>query len=264
MVRKGNAERYVLTLAAVVLPLLAAGCTTSPDPYFGWDVQTTRTRHVAAVKPTPRPAPTYDEARYANDCDSYYERCSDRSYDRSYSTPTPRPNQKWYDRPADRDDGDYHGNTDYHASNDYRRPSQNYASNANVHFQWPVRGRVLSEFGSYPNGEKNNGINIATPDREPIRAAADGNVSYAGNELRGYGNLVLIKHDGGYITAYAHADHFVVDKGQYVQRGQVIGYVGTTGDVRAPQLHFEVRRGTHGETPVDPRPVLGSMQVAYR
>lgn len=269
MVRRGNTERNVLIIAAAVLPLLVAGCTTSPEPYFGWDVQTTRTKHVAAVKPKPRPAPTYNESRYANACDSYYERC-DRSYDRSYSTPTPRPSQKWYDQPVDRDDGDYRSDdrssayrSDYR-NNDYRRSSRDYASTANVRFQWPVRGHVVSEFGSSPNGEKNNGINIAAPDREPIRAAADGNVSYTGNELRGYGNLVLIKHDGGFITAYAHADHFVVDKGQYVQKGQVIGYVGTSGDVRTPQLHFEIRRGNHGETPVDPRQLLGSMQVAYR
>jgi len=83
-------------------------------------------------------------------------------------------------------------------------------------------------------------------------------------KLRGYGNLVLIKHDGGYITAYAHADSFIVGKGQWVARGQVIGYVGTSGDVHTPQLHFEVRRGSHGETPIDPRQVLGSMQVANR
>jgi murein DD-endopeptidase MepM/ murein hydrolase activator NlpD len=260
MVRRGIADRLTIA-AAIIVPLLVTGCTRTPEPYFGWDVQTKQTRRVAAVKPKPRPAPTYNESRYANDryCDSYYERCDDRSYDRSYATPAPRPTQKWYDRPAD--DRDDRRNEDYRPS----RPSQNYAyNNSNVRFQWPLRGRVVSEFGSYPSGEKNNGINIATADREPIRAAADGNVSYAGNELRGYGNLVLIKHDNGYITAYAHADHFVVERGQWVQRGQVIGYVGSTGDVRTPQLHFEVRRGTHGETPVDPRQVLGSMQVAYR
>ncbi|GAA0563259.1 murein hydrolase activator EnvC family protein [Rhizomicrobium electricum] len=251
MVRRGNAEyRIFAVAAAVILPLLAAGCTTTPEPYFGWDVQTTKSRphRVAAVKPKPRPNPTYYESQYTDN--RYYD---DRSYDRGYSqTPTPRPSQKWYDRPAERND-----------DSDYRPASRpNYAGDAR--FQWPVRGRVLSEFGASPGGEKNNGINIAATQGEPIRAAADGNVSYAGNELRGYGNLVLIKHDNGYITAYAHADHFVVDKGQWVARGQVIGYVGTTGDVRTPQLHFEVRRGNHGETPVDPRQILGSQRVAYR
>jgi murein DD-endopeptidase MepM/ murein hydrolase activator NlpD len=247
MVRRGNVEFRIATLAAVViLPLLAAGCTTSPEPYFGWDVQTKRTHRVAAVKPKPRPTPTYYESQYTDN--RYY----DDRYDRA-PTPTARPSQKWYDRPADRND-----------ESDYRPSRPNYAYTSDVRFQWPVRGRVMSEFGSYPGGEKNNGINIAAAEGEPIRAAADGAVSYSGNELRGYGNLVLIKHDNGYITAYAHADHFVVDKGQRVARGQVIGYVGTTGDVRTPQLHFEIRRGSHGETPVDPRQILGSQRVAYR
>jgi murein DD-endopeptidase MepM/ murein hydrolase activator NlpD len=256
MVRRGKFELRVAALAAaIVLPMLVAGCTTTPEPYFGWDVQTTKAKHhrVAAVKPKPRPAPTYYESQYTDN--RYYDdRSYDRTYDRDYSqapTPTARPSQKWYNRPADRND-----------ESDYRTSRPNYAGD--TRFQWPVRGRVLSEFGSYPSGEKNNGINIAAAQGDPIRAAADGNVSYAGNELRGYGNLVLIKHDSGYITAYAHADHFVVDKGQWVSRGQVIGYVGTTGDVRVPQLHFEVRRGAHGESPIDPRQVLGSQRVAYR
>lgn len=252
-VRRGIAERKILVLAAaIILPLMVSGCTTSPDPYFGWDTQNARPhRQAATVRPKPRPTPSYQESQYAEDR-------SGRRYDSdcncyvSQQQQPARQSAKWYDRPADpRDDAESH-------------PAPNYAANGNTHFQWPVRGRVISEFGSYPGGEKNTGINIAAPDREPIRAAADGTVSYAGNELRGYGNLVLIKHDGGYITAYAHADHFVVDKGQWVTKGQVIGYVGTTGDVRVPQLHFEVRRGNHGETPVDPRQVLGSMQVAYR
>lgn len=254
MTVRSNADRRIITLAVLaVLPLLAAGCTTSPEPYFGWDTQNAKTHKVAVIKPTPRPTPTYNEARYTDD------RAYGRSYDRSASNtpvPTPRPAYSKYDRPADvRDDG----------SDDHPRAAYDTAAaSGSIRFAWPVRGRVLSEFGSYPGGEKNNGINIAAAPREPIRAAADGSVSYAGNELRGYGNLVLIKHDGGYITAYAHADNFIVGKGQWVARGQVIGYVGTTGDVSTPQLHFEVRRGSHGETPIDPRQVLGSMQVANR
>ena len=228
------------------------GPATSPEPYFGWDTQSAKTHRVAVIKPRPRPTPTYYEARYTDD--RYY----DHSYDRSTSNtpvPTARPAYTKYDRPADvRDDN---GDDRPHAPYDT-------AASGTTRFGWPLRGRVLSEFGSYPGGEKNNGINIAAAQREPIRAAADGSVSYAGNELRGYGNLVLIKHDGGYITAYAHADEFIVGKGQWVARGQVIGYAGSTGDVRTPQLHFEVRRGSHGETPIDPRQVLGAMQVAIR
>jgi murein DD-endopeptidase MepM/ murein hydrolase activator NlpD len=249
MTVRSNADLRIITLAVlVVLPLLAAGCSSSPEPYFGWDTQSAKTHRVAVIKPKPRPTPSYNETRYTDD----------RTYDRSYyetPVPTARPAYSKYDRPADASD-----------DSDYVRPRPTYdnAAIGNARFAWPVRGRVLSEFGSYPGGEKNNGINIAAAPREPIRAAADGSVSYAGNELRSYGNLVLIKHDGGYITAYAHADNFIVGKGQWVARGQVIGYVGTTGDVRTPQLHFEVRRGSHGETPIDPRQVLGSMQVANR
>ena len=87
----------------------------------------------------------------------------------------------------------------------------------------------------------------------PIRAAASGTVTYAGNELKDYGNLVLIKHAGGYVTAYAHADRLLVRRGDFVAKGQVIGYAGQTGDVSTPQLHFEIR---HGTTPVNPRSCL--------
>jgi murein DD-endopeptidase MepM/ murein hydrolase activator NlpD len=121
------------------------------------------------------------------------------------------------------------------------------------HFVWPVKGRILSNFGTSLDGERNDGINIAATLGEPIRAAADGTVTYAGNELRGYGNLVLIRHDDGYVTAYAHAESISVERGDHVQKGQVIGYAGTTGDVPRPQLHFEIRRGVE---PVDPKPLL--------
>jgi murein DD-endopeptidase MepM/ murein hydrolase activator NlpD len=122
-------------------------------------------------------------------------------------------------------------------------------------FAWPLSGPVIADFGSNANGERNDGINIAVPYGTPIHAAAAGEISYAGNELRGYGNLVLIKHDDGYVTAYAHAERLVVTRGDYVAKGQVIGYAGQTGDVTSPQLHFEIR---HGVTPVNPRTVLAS------
>jgi murein DD-endopeptidase MepM/ murein hydrolase activator NlpD len=117
----------------------------------------------------------------------------------------------------------------------------------------PVNGRIIEGFGDTGNGQRNDGINIAAPAGTPIRAAADGTVSYAGNELKGYGNLILIKQDDGYITAYAHANSIGVARGQHVGRGDVIGTVGQTGDVNQPQLHFEVRQGMK---PVDPRPML--------
>jgi murein DD-endopeptidase MepM/ murein hydrolase activator NlpD len=121
------------------------------------------------------------------------------------------------------------------------------------HFAWPLSGPVISSFGSGLNGERNDGINIAAKMGEPIHAAASGTVSYAGNELKGYGNLIIIRHDDGYVTTYAHAQSISVNRGDRVEKGQVIGLAGATGDVEKPQLHFEIRRGVE---PVDPRPLL--------
>ena len=114
---------------------------------------------------------------------------------------------------------------------------------------------MISDFGATTTGGKNDGINIATTMGAPIHASASGTVTYAGDELKGYGNLVLVKHAGGYTSAYAHADRLVVQKGDFVARGQVIGYSGQTGDVSSPQLHFEIRSNT---TPVNPRSYLSS------
>jgi len=117
-------------------------------------------------------------------------------------------------------------------------------------FVWPVSGNVISNFGAVSSGERNDGINIASEAGTPIHAAAAGTVTYSGNELKDYGNLALIKHDGGYVTAYAHADKLIVNRGDYVTKGQVIGYVGSTGDVSTPQLHFEIRQGRHPLNPL--------------
>jgi murein DD-endopeptidase MepM/ murein hydrolase activator NlpD len=88
---------------------------------------------------------------------------------------------------------------------------------------------------------------------DPIHAAAEGTVSYVGNELKNYGNLILIKHDNGFITAYAHSETVKVMRGQHVATGDVIAYAGATGDVTEPQLHFELRFGTK---PINPQPYL--------
>ncbi len=116
-------------------------------------------------------------------------------------------------------------------------------------FRWPARGRIIAGFGPKPTGQQNDGINLAVPEGTPVRAAEDGTVAYAGNELKGYGNLVLIRHANGYVTAYAHASELLVKRGDTVKRGQVIAKSGQTGNVSSPQLHFEVRKGA---TPVDP------------
>lgn len=120
-------------------------------------------------------------------------------------------------------------------------------------FRWPVRGRIIAGFGPKPNGLQNDGINLAVPEGTPIKAAEDGVVAYAGNELKGYGNLVLLRHKDGFVTAYAHASEILVKRGDQVKRGQVIAKSGETGNVTSPQLHFEIRKGS---TPVDPAQYL--------
>lgn len=132
-------------------------------------------------------------------------------------------------------------------------------SRAGTGFTWPVKGRVISGFGPREGGLHNDGINILAPAGSEVRAAENGIVVYAGNELRGFGNLLLVKHDGGYTTAYAHADRLLVNRGDKVRRGQVIATVGQTGNVSEPQLHFEIRKGPR---PVDPRKELPPAQVS--
>jgi len=116
-------------------------------------------------------------------------------------------------------------------------------------FRWPVRGRVAAGYGAKTNGKSNDGINIAVPEGTPVKAAEDGVVAYAGNELKGYGNLVLVRHSNGYVTAYAHASELMVKRGETIKRGQVIMKSGQSGEVSSPQLHFEIRKGS---SPVDP------------
>jgi|SRR5262245_21637418 len=127
------------------------------------------------------------------------------------------------------------------------------ASAAMPTFRWPVKGRVIAGFGPKANGQQNDGINVSVPEGTPVKAAEDGVVAYAGNELKGYGNLVLIRHPNGYVTAYAHAKELLVKRGDQIKRGQVIANSGQTGNVDAPQLHFEVRKGP---APLDPLPML--------
>jgi murein DD-endopeptidase MepM/ murein hydrolase activator NlpD len=116
-------------------------------------------------------------------------------------------------------------------------------------FRWPVRGKVITSYGAKTNGKSNDGINLAVPEGTPVKAAEDGVVAYSGNELKGYGNLVLIRHANGYVTAYAHASELLVKRGDTIKRGQVIAKSGQSGEVASPQLHFEIRKGS---TPVDP------------
>lgn len=126
-------------------------------------------------------------------------------------------------------------------------------------FLWPVEGRTIAGYGRKENGLHNDGINIAAPRGAPVRAADNGVIAYAGNELRGFGNLILVRHAGGWVTAYAHNQDFLVTRGQTVQRGQTIARIGSSGNVATPQLHFEVRKGTRS---VNPTRFLGPQRVA--
>ncbi|RTL54594.1 MAG: LysM peptidoglycan-binding domain-containing protein [Bradyrhizobiaceae bacterium] len=123
------------------------------------------------------------------------------------------------------------------------------ATNALPSFRWPVRGRVITGYGAKTNGKQNDGINVAVPEGTPVKAAEDGVVAYSGNELKGYGNLILVRHANGYVTAYAHASELMVKRGDTIKRGQIIAKSGQSGEVSSPQLHFEIRKGS---SPVDP------------
>ena len=231
-------ELFLLLLAAAAL----SACSTSPRTELSWNVQDHHTYygpHAVKLPPVEQhkvstPAQPIDNSRYA-----YV----------APSRPTPRSTPGWYTvastqpaQPAPRQA--------------YAEPQQ---VNSTVAFRWPINGHVLLNFGASDNGERNDGINIAAQDGEPVRASASGAISYCGNELKGYGNLVLVKHDNGYITAYAHLGNILVNRGDHVVAGQVIAYAGQTGDVTQPQLHFEIRGSN--QRPIDPRAVLPKSMV---
>jgi murein DD-endopeptidase MepM/ murein hydrolase activator NlpD len=123
---------------------------------------------------------------------------------------------------------------------------------ASPEFRWPARGRIIQGFKSGGN----DGINISVPEGTSVRAAENGTVAYAGSELKGYGNLVLIRHPNGFVTAYANNGELNVKRGEVVKRGQVIAKSGQSGNVSSPQLHFELRKGS---TPVDPTSYLAGL-----
>lgn len=120
-------------------------------------------------------------------------------------------------------------------------------------FIWPVEGEIIAEFGPAARGVRNDGVNIAAPKGVVVGAASKGRVAFVGTEVKSFGTLVLIKHDGGMITAYAHLDSVTVKEGDVVQAGQMIGTVGQTGRVETPQLHFEIRKSRQ---PIDPRLII--------
>ncbi|WP_312893040.1 peptidoglycan DD-metalloendopeptidase family protein [Ancylobacter sonchi] len=135
-------------------------------------------------------------------------------------------------------------------------PVEDERTASGVQFRWPVRGRIISGYGPKPGGQTNEGINVSVPEGTSVKAAEDGVVAYAGSELKGYGNLVLVKHSDGWVTAYAHNSSLDVKKGDTVKRGQVIAKAGQTGNVTSPQVHFEIRRGSQA---VDPSQYLAGL-----
>ena len=124
---------------------------------------------------------------------------------------------------------------------------------APVLMAWPVQGPIISAFGDKGQGLVNDGINIAAPKGSPVVASMGGTVVYAGNEMKGFGNLILIRHQKGWVTAYAHLDRMLVTKDSIVAQGDMIATVGKTGKVSTPQLHFETR---HDGKPVDPHSLM--------
>jgi murein DD-endopeptidase MepM/ murein hydrolase activator NlpD len=126
------------------------------------------------------------------------------------------------------------------------------AAGVSPEFRWPARGRIIQGF----KAGGNDGINIAVPEGTSVKAAESGVVAYAGSELKGYGNLVLIRHPNGFVSAYANNGELDVKRGESVKRGQIIAKSGQSGNVSSPQLHFELRKGS---TPVDPTSFLAGL-----
>ncbi len=123
-----------------------------------------------------------------------------------------------------------------------------------VVFQWPIQGEIVSTFGPKPDGQRNDGVNIRADEGDSVRASAAGTVVYAGGELQGFGELILIRHAQGFVTAYAHNSRLLVAEGDRVEQGQLIAEAGSTGSVDSPQVHFEIRRGVTPEDPMQHLP----------
>jgi murein DD-endopeptidase MepM/ murein hydrolase activator NlpD len=138
-------------------------------------------------------------------------------------------------------------------------PPAEAAPNGGPGFRWPARGRIINNYGTRVNGATNDGIDLAMPEGTPVRSADDGVVAYAGNELKGYGNLVLVRHANGFVTAYANGSELLVKRNDQVHKGQVVMKSGQTGNAANPQLHFEVRKNS---APVDPMQYLPADKTA--
>jgi murein DD-endopeptidase MepM/ murein hydrolase activator NlpD len=235
MMRREKLERAIFPALVIFAAAVLCACSTSPRTELSWDVREHRTT-ASNTFYGPRSVTLPPVQRKAAPTQAVTTR-------RLAAIPTPKPHwtPAWY-TPAPPPAAPH---TD-------DQPVQ-VADGGRVQFRWPLAGRILIDFGTAGSGERNDGINIAAVQGAQIRAAAAGTVSYCGNELKGYGNLVLIQHDDGYITAYAHVSSILVNRSDRVAAGQVIATAGATGDVSSPQLHFEIR---HDKRPIDPKALL--------
>ncbi len=246
MIVRRRGARHLPGLGMVLLAVLSvAACTTSPRTQLSWGVRdhrsvpVSRAQYAARTEYGPRAVklPPVERQRFVP--------AEQKQFAGGTPVPAPKPRSTpgWYTASVPQQE----------AVPQEAVVRGDSSADGTVKFRWPLAGRVLAAFGPTGGGGRNDGINIAAPRGTPVRAAAAGVVSYCGNELKGYGNLVLLRHEGGYITAYAHVDNFIVNRNDHVAAGQVIAYSGATGDVATPQLHFEIRQGVR---PVDPRALL--------
>ncbi len=229
---RGNAERAALALCVA---LSLAACAETPRTELSWDVREHKTANNTFYGPRSVTLPPVEQQRVAPPCG--------RSRSRNRRRIRGRRRRSRARRPAGtrrRLRNQVHRSAHTRVRPRYSR-SRSHRTPAACASAGRSRATSCSTIGATATGERNDGINIAAAQGTPVRAAASGTVSYCGNELRGYGNLVLIKHDNGYITAYAHVDSFVVGRSDRVVAGQVIA-AGASGDVTSPQLHFEIRR----------------------
>jgi murein DD-endopeptidase MepM/ murein hydrolase activator NlpD len=237
---------------AALAALMLCACTSSPRSDFAWDLKsdTYRPRSSVVVEYGPRSVtlPPVQRRTLAPPQSS-----QQAARQNAVPMPAPKPRGRtpgWYNPPPEQ----VAQRSDAPQPQSQSQSQSLAAADGSVRFLWPLKGRVVSDFGASVSGERNDGINIAAADGTPIHAAAGGTVSYCGNELKGFGNLVLIRHDNGFITAYAHVGNILVARQQRVEQGQQIATAGATGDVAYPQLHFEIRNGS--QRPVDPKLLL--------
>ena len=202
---------------------------------------------VATLQPATKPAaPTAAEVKAQTKADTKTEAASKDEARKSKAAETEKPAK------ADKASRVAAPSSDTQPETTASLHAQQSAEPASAEFRWPARGHIVQNFGEKA-GVKSDGINIALPEGTPVKAAESGVVAYAGNELKGYGNLVLIRHDNGFVSAYANNGDIKVKKGDVIRRGQVIATSGQSGNVTSPQLHFELRKGS---TPVDPMQYL--------